>query len=330
MAQTAGDSPKTQVGSEELKISIQDLVQYLEDWNLDSHLQLHTSQGQRSRKQRIEKFFWFLQYRGIVEVGKTEIKEFFRYCNEGHLEPGGRWGNPRMTTPMRATSVCGYHRILKAFFNYLVYEELIPSNPMKRIKPPAARLEIKHPVEEEQVQALIRAAKRSPYCRRDTAMLLLLVDTGLRASELCGLKVEDVDFETHSFKILGKGNKFRTCYMGHSSVKAVVAYLRGKQRQPDAPVFLSHTHKAFTASGVYQMLARLSRYAGITNPGVHALRRTFAVNMLKAGANVFTVQTLLGHSDLTMTRRYCRVAEADCAEQHRKYSPADRLFANSR
>lgn len=236
-----------------------------------------------------------------------------------------------MTSPMRPITVCGYHRILKAFFNYLVYEEIIAANPMKRIKPPSARTEIKQPVSDDHIQALFRAARHSPSNRLDTAMFLLLVDTGLRASELCGLKVCDVDFATHTLKVLGKGNKYRTCFMGHATVKAVAGYLRGKNRKPEAPVFLSHTsRKAFTASGIYQMMERLSNRTGIPNAGVHALRRTFAVNMLRAGANVFTVQTLMGHSDLTMTRRYCQVADADCEEQHRKFSPADRLTSNGR
>lgn len=320
MRQTAGDSLHS-------KIPVQDLREYLEDWNFESRLRQHTAQSFRSRQARISKFFWFLQHRDIKAVGLEELKSFFNYLiNEGHLEPMGRWGNPKMTTPMRAVSVCGYHRILKAFFNFLVNEDIISSNPMARIKPPSAKTEIKQPVLPEHIQLLLLAAKNSAYNRRDMAIVLLLLDTGLRASELCNLRICDIDFKTQSIRVLGKGNKYRTCYMGFASTKALAAYLRGKKRQQESSIFLSHTtRKTFTASGIYQLVSRLSETAGIPCPGVHAFRRTFAVDMLRSGANVFTVQILLGHSDLAMTRRYCKIADADTAEQHRKFSPADKL-----
>jgi site-specific recombinase XerD len=137
--------------------------------------------------------------------------------------------------------------------------------------------------------------------------------------------VTDWDDSNRTLRVLGKGNKYRTVYLGMTAVKALSGYLRRRQGQPTEPLFLNSKGRPFTASGLYQLIERLSFRAGVPNPGVHALRRTFAVNMLRAGANVFTVQTLLGHSTLDMTRRYCQVAEADCEEQHRKYSPADRM-----
>lgn len=321
MKRTAGDSgKKAQQG-----IRVQDLTNYLDDWNLESQLRKHTAQSVQSRKARISKFFWFLEHKGIEEVGTTQLKQFFLYLNEGHLEPGGRWDNRRMTEPMRPISVHAYFRILKAFFNFLVSEEIIDSSPMAKIKPPSAKTEIKQPVSEEHIQKLLRACKKSRYHRRDEAVLLLLVDTGLRASELCQLKREDLDLQARNIKVLGKGNKYRTVFLGLSTTKALNVYLRNANRRPCEPLFLSHFGKPLQASGLFQLIERLSNTADIPCPGVHALRRTFAVSLLKSGANVFTVQTLLGHSDLTMTKRYCRISDADCEEQHRQHSPADRL-----
>jgi integrase/recombinase XerD len=82
---------------------------------------------------------------------------------------------------------------------------------------------------------------------------------------------------------------------------------------------------ALTTSGLFQLLERLCQSAGVPNPGVHAFRRTFAVNMLKGGANVFAVQMLMGHATLEQTRQYSKIAEADCEDQHRRFSPADRI-----
>lgn len=96
-------------------------------------------------------------------------------------------------------------------------------------------------------------------------------------------------------------------------------------RQRGDPLFLNTKHKAFGPSGIYQVMKRLARNAGVPNPGPHAMRRTFVVNVLREGANVFSVQALMGHADLQMTRRYCAIAQTDIAEQHRRFSPADRL-----
>ncbi len=335
MLLTAGDYPRTATAgdssskrgnkSSEVRLSVSELKDYLEDWNLESQLRQHTPQSILSRKDRIGKFFWFLEHKNFQSVGVAELRAFFLYCAEGHLEQGGRWGNPTLTTPMRPISVQGYHRIIKAFFNYLVNEEILESSPLKRIKPPAARAEIKNPVSDEHVAKILKACRQSVYSRRDTAIVLLLLDTGLRASELCGLKMCDWDAPSHSLRVLGKGNKYRTAFLGLAATKAISSYLRNKSRPSDCPIFLSQKQVPLSASGLYQMMERLSLKAGVPNPGVHALRRTFAVNMLKAGANVFTVQMLMGHSTLDMTRRYCKVAEADCEEQHRKFSPADRI-----
>lgn len=229
MRRTAGDSRKT----EQQGIPVPDLKNYLDDWNLEAQLHKHTPQSVQSRKARIGKFFWFLEHKGISEVGAPELKCFLLYLNESHLEAGGRWGNPRMTQPMRPISIHGYFRILKAFFNFLMNEELINSNPMARIKPPSAKTEIKQPVSEEHIQKLLRACKRSRYYRRDEAILLLLVDTGLRASELCQLKREDLDLQAQTLKVLGKGNKYRTVFLGLSTTRALKVYLRQAERRPE-------------------------------------------------------------------------------------------------
>lgn len=307
----------------DVRIAVTALKDYVEDWNLESQIRQHTAQSLNWRKDRLGKFFWFLEQRNCQSVGVAELREFFLYCAEAH--PEGRWGNPKCTEAMRPATVHGYYRIIKALFNYLIDEEVIDSNPVKRIKPPAVRTEMKHPVSDDHVEKLLQACRHSNYSHRDTAMVLLLVDTGLRASELCELRMDDWDSQNRSLRVLGKGNKYRTVYLGLNATKALKKYFRHQTHSADSPMFVTQRGAAFTASGLFQVMERLSQKAGIANAGIHALRRTFAVNMLKAGANVFTVQILMGHSDLTMTRRYCRIAEADCEAQHRQFSPADRI-----
>jgi integrase/recombinase XerD len=127
----------------------------------------------------------------------------------------------------------------------------------------------------------------------------------------------------------GKGDKPRSAFIGKATARALSLYLRQEDLDPECPLFVSgRGDKApMTRSAVQQGINRLCRMAGISKKGVspHAFRRTFAVNLLRSGANVFSVQNLLGHTNLTMTRRYCAIAEADIQAQHRLHSPADKL-----
>ena len=315
----------------ENRLSVAKLECYAQDWLLDCQLRQHSAQTVYCRKDYLSKLFWFLKKEGIEAVGTTELKQFMLYLSKGHEEPGGRWGNPRMTEPMRPVSIHAYHRVLRAMFNWLENDEAIDFNPMKRVKPPVYRSEAKQPLSPERVTALLQAAKRSQHGKRDQAIVMALLDSGIRASELCRLKIADLDLAGQSFKVYGKGNKRRSCYLGRATTKAISAYLRTSAREPDEPVFVggrdTRAKTALTPSGLFQLLDRLAKNAGIPH-GIcspHALRRTFAVSLLRNGASVFATQNLLGHTDLQQTRLYCAVAQADVENQHRQFSPVDAL-----
>jgi len=324
MRLTAGDSTKGTAG-DSFKIEVHELREMAAEWLSDCLLRNHAKGTIEKNKDALKQVFWFFEKHQIDAVGTNEIKKFFLYLQEAHLQSSGRWDNPNRRQPLRPTTIHFYYRVLRSMFNYLFNEEMIERNPMRKVKPPLVRSEIKQPLSNEHVSGLLRAAKKSEHAKRDTAIVLVLLDSGIRANELCSLRVCDYELESRSLKIFGKGNKIRTVFLGIAATKAVNSHLRRTKASGDAPLFLSHKNVKLTASGIYQLLDRLSKMAGIKNYGVHALRRTFAVNMLREGANVFTVQQLMGHSDLSMTRKYCAIAEADIAQQHAKFSPADRL-----
>ena len=181
---------------------------------------------------------------------------------------------------------------------------------------------------DEKVAALLEAAKTSTHKHRDTAILLFLLDSGVRAAELCNLKFGDVDFKNRSAKVLGKGNKIRMVYWGINTSKALLRYLRNEDRRSDEPVFLSDrgtlAGEALTPSGLFQLMGRLGTKAGV-KCGCHDWRRTFAVNILNNGANLISVSRMMGHETLEITKGYLALAECDIEKQHRQYSPADRL-----
>ncbi len=312
------------------RIPLKDLRCYYDEWVLDSQIKQFSAQTLSGRKHIFSKFFWFLEKRELLEVGTPEIKAFLGYLATGHTEAGGRWGNPCLTRAMRPVSMHAYYRALHAFFSWMVEEELVDVSLVGRIKAPVYRSEVKQPVSSEGIGSLLEAAKRSESPARNEAILLVLIDTGVRASELCSLRVGDVDLPQRSFRVLGKGNKYRTCYIGGGTTKALMKYLRLHPKEKDQPLFSADggrtTGSALTKSGLTQLLKRLAKSAKIPSCGPHALRRTFAVEFLRASnGNVFTCQHLLGHTDLTQTRLYCAVAQADVENQHRQFSPADRM-----
>ena len=174
---TQGDSFRPQTDSTR-KIAVCDLQSYLQDWFTDA---------------RIGKFFWFLNFKGFTEVGTPELKEFFLYLQTAHKTPQGRWCNPNLKTPMQQISVCNYHRIVKAFFRFLLEEDLIDFDPMRRVKVAREKTEIKPPLSKEDFKRLLNAAKKVKNPHRELAILWTLWDSGVRASELCNLKREDFD-----------------------------------------------------------------------------------------------------------------------------------------
>jgi site-specific recombinase XerD len=191
------------------------------------------------------------------------------------------------------------------------------------------------------VKQLMKAAQSSTNSLRDSAIVAFMLDTGCRASELISIRIQDLDVASGSCRVIGKGNKQRNLYFGSRTAAALKAYINSRTDVADrsgnedaheagrevAYLFVSGADtKAMTRSGLLQVTRRLGRGAGIrTSCSPHAFRRTFAVQTLRNGANVFSVQAMLGHSNLQMTRRYCALAQTDVEAQHRQFSPLDRL-----
>jgi integrase/recombinase XerC len=224
-----------------------------------------------------------------------------------------------------------YFARLRTLFRFLVSEGWIEASPMETLRPPVNRPDQIQPFTKEQVTALFAAAKRSQHPRRDEVILLFLLDTGLRASELCSLRMCDMDMQGRRCNVIGKGNKRRAVYFGRDTTKALWQYLKETPREGNVPLFTSdrgtRAGEPMTRSGLLQLMRRLGKAAKIeaTRCSSHTYRHTFAVEFLRAGGNVFTLQTLLGHTSLAMSRRYTALAQADIENQHRQFSPVDRM-----
>ena len=313
-------------------LSAAEFEQYSSAWLLDCEIRQHSKNTIALRRGILDKFLWWLKEKDIGCISNLTMRQFLLYVTNGHKEEGGRWGRKHETDPVTPATVQLYHRHLRACLNWTVEEGGIEVNPMARVKPPIDRPDQIQPFTNDQVLSILAAAKKSSHPKRDYAICLFLLDSGLRVSEMCSLTMGSLDMPSRSATVEGKGGKKRSISFGAQTTKAVWSYLREYQREDGQHIFLSdrglETGEALTSNGVLQMLHRLAARAELKNVrcSPHTFRHTFAINFLRNGGNQFTLMQILGHTDTKMTQRYVTFAEADVARQQKIYSPADRII----
>lgn len=221
------------------------------------------------------------------------------------------------------------YRSLRAFMLWVEKEELLPDNwknPIHKIDAPYVPQNIIEPISMEDVQTLIATCKQNTFFdRRDKAVLFFLLDTGARAQELCDLNLEDLEINTGKVIIRqGKGRKPRIVYIGPTAIKAMRAYLRLRESLQSPALFISKKNEHFTYDGLRQLLRRRSNTAGLKKePSLHDFRRQFALSMLNNGSDIFSLQRLMGHADLSILRRYLAQSTENIRVAHEKASPVE-------
>lgn len=163
---------------------------------------------------------------------------------------------------------------------------------------------------------------------RDYTIMLTLLDTGVRVSELCGLKLDDVDLANGYLIVMGKGSRERYVPIGSKVTKALLKYRMTHRPEGSGAdsLFLTRDGRPVNKARVQKIIRRYGEKAGIrTRTSPHTFRSTKAVLYLRNGGDPFGLQRMLGHSSLVMTRRYSNLADSDVRRQHLKYGVADRL-----
>lgn len=220
---------------------------------------------------------------------------------------------------------CSY-RAIRAFLRWYEteYEPADWANPIRRVRPPKLPQEVLQPADLEHVKAMLATCRRRTFTDiRDKAILLCLLDTGLRAAEFLNLDAQDVNLETGTLIVRrGKGGKFRTAFLGRKATRAVLDYIR-RCTQGDGPLWLTTSGERLTYWGLRQILRRRAGWAGVPMPTAHSFRRAFALLALRRGLDLVSLQKLLGHADLSVIRRYLAQTEADLREAHARASPVD-------
>jgi site-specific recombinase XerD len=227
--------------------------------------------------------------------------------------------------------VHSFVRALKGFASWLEEEGYTPVHVLSRLKGPKLPKRVIEVLSEAEIQAIVGSI--NPYCflgSRAYAIVMTFLDTGMRVGGLVGLAMDGLHVDDGFLKVLGKGDKERIVPIGSVAKKALMQYIFTWRPDPVSPeddnVFLSPQGKPMTVNSVYHMLSRIGRKAGVPRLHPHLLRHTMAVRYLVEGGDVFSLQQILGHESLEMTRVYVNLAARHVQVQHKKYSPMDRMF----
>src|SRR6266487_131079 len=254
---------------------------------------------------------YFEKERGITLVGEVDASAINAWFAHMRKSPGGH-GKPRSERTIQT-----YARSARAFFHWLMRRETIENNPFDRVVFPKVGKPLIQTIEAEEFERLLVACTPSnesgPITDRaavlNRAILWVLYDTGIRISELCGLRLGDFDRKRGMLTVTGKGSKERRIALGNNCLRNLLYYL-DKQRPDEEELadwgsagedhlFLSETRSPLTKNGVTLLFARLRKRAGITDKRIsaHILRHSFAIRYLVLGNDPFSLQELLGHDD---------------------------------
>ena len=284
------------------------------------------------------RFLWYAWRQGwpddVRVLTEWQVREFLGYVGtETH-----RWGlngNGSETSHCVAShsTVRHYFVVLSCFFNWTVEEGFVEENPMVRVKVAKSKPKVMIPFSNDEIHRMLAICDYDFECNakllgsRNRTIILVLLDTSIRLSELTGLKVSDMNTETGYIRILGKGGKERVVRLGKVARKALWRYLIYRTQIDTRELWLTEEGKPLRNSGVHALVKRLKERASINSSGnVHRFRHTFALSFLRTDKNVFNLQYLLGHSDLDMVRRYTRaLGMEDALQAHEKASRADLL-----
>ena len=238
-------------------------------------------------------------------------------------------------TKVTNKTLLNYHVGLSALWTWAVSEHIVPKHVVREVIPPKPEQKEIIPFTLVEIRAMLEVVGRNSTGQvnnkhmkdsadRNRAILLLLLDTGMRASELCGLNFSQVDSHNRRVRVMGKGAKERTIPFSPRTGQALWRYLTTRpDTRANDPLIATQDEHEFTRSRLLKILGKIGTRAGVSKVHPHRFRHTFAIQYLRNGGDPYTLQALLGHSSLDMVKNYLRIAQIDIDSAHRRASPVD-------
>jgi site-specific recombinase XerD len=228
-------------------------------------------------------------------------------------------------TTISAKTLLNYHTGLSSLWHWMVKNEIVPVNVVRMIDPARPEQREIIPLSRAEIERMIAAAQIGENAARDHAILLVLLDSGIRASELVGLRVGDMDSVERRLLVMGKGRKERRVKICQSTFDMIEHYLHTRSKNIrhlwNERMFITSTGQPMTRDTLRQIMDRIKQRSGVPHVHAHRVRHTFAINFLRNGGNIYTLQKILGHTTLEMCKRYLQIAQSDLDKDHDRASP---------
>ncbi|MDI6865430.1 MULTISPECIES: site-specific tyrosine recombinase XerD [Thermodesulfovibrio] len=224
-----------------------------------------------------------------------------------------------------STSIARILSSLKQFFRFMIFDSIINHDPTEGLKSPKLWLRLPKALEIDEVKRLLSVMLESKYYLRDIAMLELMYASGLRVSELVRLKLSDINFEAGFIRVKGKGDKERVVPIAQRSIDKIKNYLVKLRpvllkKKASEYVFLNNRGQPMTRQRFWQNIKAIGRIAGV-NVTPHMIRHSFATHLLEGGADLRSLQKMLGHSDISTTQIYTKVSMDRLRKEYLKHHP---------
>ncbi len=262
----------------------------------------------------VERFARFIGKRSLTRATTKQIQSFVAYLL-------GECNLARVSVSRKVVS-------LHSFYKYLKLEGIRSDDPAADIQPPRFDKRLPVVLDKEEVERLLATrvqregstAKRTDrHIARDLAIIALYCASGVRCMELATMRAHDVNFEKMNVKVFGKYRKERIVFFNESAAKAMLAYLQLRQQDGDYAFFLSRDGKQMSLAQISNIVKEVAGLSGVTRATSHVIRHSFATHLLEDGADLPTIQALLGHQSLATTGIYVNVSPE---HMRRKYDEA--------
>ena len=262
-----------------------------------------------SYKRDLEKFNLYFKNKDIKDINNSNIRDYIKSLD------------------LNEKSISRSISCLKSFYKFLIIEKIIKNDPTDGLYMPKVKKSLPNIMSVEDVTKLLDIKLDDHFSYRNKAMLELMYATGLRVSELVELKLNDVDFSDDIVRIMGKGSKERIIPMGDFAKTYLEEYIYNHRNlmlkgNNSEYIFLNNHGKKMTRQGFFKIIKKLASDVGIsTEISPHTLRHSFASHLLKYGADLRTIQELLGHSDISTTQIYTHVENEELRKNYDEYHP---------